>query len=328
MKASNRITRAVGMLSIVLLLAGCATGSNPRDPLENFNRSMFTFNDNLDRVALKPVATAYKNVIPSIVRTAIGNFFGNLDDVRTALNNLLQGNLEDGFTDVMRLAVNSTLGIGGLIDLGSEYGMSKHKQDFGATLGVWGVQSGPYVVLPFFGASTVRDAAALPVDFKIDPWWVLVYPVSWRNTGVLVRVIDERAAVLNLSNLIEDAALDRYEFIRDAYLQRRANKINRGRPQPSPAYSDDEGATGTPPAPAPDESPAMKPSTPLTPSAPSAPATLPAPNSGTMPQSSKDKTELEKQSDVQLDAKKEFSPAADEELIGAAEQDVIVGLIR
>lgn len=228
MSASSLLKRSAALTVMAASLTACATGADPRDPLENFNRGVFTFNDNLDRVALKPAATAYQAVVPDLGQQAIGNFFGNISDAWTALNELLQGNMADGVTDVVRVAVNTTLGVGGLVDLGSMYGMPKHKQDFGATLGVWGVGSGPYVVLPFFGSSTVRDTAALPVDLKGDLWQEK-NPVRWRNTGSVVRVIDQRAALLNASNLLEDAALDRYEFVRDAYLQRRESKIKRSR---------------------------------------------------------------------------------------------------
>ena len=235
-------------LVLVAVLGGCATtattgtpgssgtpGSadnaavrNPVDPYERFNRTMFNFNDKVDQYALKPAATVYKKVLPSFVQTGVYNFFGNLGDVWTAVNNLLQGRVADGVSDVMRFAVNTTFGLGGLLDIGSEAGLQKHRQDFGATLGVWGVQSGPYVVLPLLGSSTVRDSAALPVDFAGDPW-TYVNPDPTRYIGAAVRVIDMRAGVLDASNLIEDAALDRYEFIRDAYLQRRAGKISSNR---------------------------------------------------------------------------------------------------
>jgi phospholipid-binding lipoprotein MlaA len=226
----NYIPRRIGALAIAVTLAGCATTNNPQDPFEDFNRAMFSFNDKLDQAALKPAAIAYRNVLPSFVQTAIGNFFGNIGDVWTAVNNLLQGKGADGFSDVMRVAVNSTLGLGGLLDIGSEAGMQKHKQDFGVTLGTWGIESGPYVVLPFLGSTTLRDTVALPVDIQGDLWHYQ-YPVWVRNTGSVVRVIDQRSVVLDASNLIEDAALDRYEFVRDAYLQRRANKINDGEDQ-------------------------------------------------------------------------------------------------
>lgn len=219
--------KRLGMVTVVLALAGCATAHNPQDPLEGFNRSMFTFNDRFDQVALKPAATIYQTLLPGFVQTGIGNFFGNIGDVWTAVNNLLQGNVAEGFTDVMRVAVNTTFGLGGVLDIGSEAGMSKHNEDLGQTLGKWGVKSGPYVVLPFFGSSTVRDSLALPVDYKADPWGY-TDPVWVRNIGSVVRVVDLRAELLDASNLIEEAALDRYEFVRDAYLQRRQSKINNG----------------------------------------------------------------------------------------------------
>lgn len=219
--------KLAGVLVIALSLTGCATSRNPQDPLEHFNRAMFSFNDAVDQAALKPAATVYRRVLPSFVQTGVGNFFGNLSDVWTAVNNLMQGKLEDGMIDVMRFAVNSTLGFAGLLDIGTEAGLTRHKEDFGQTLGKWGVGSGPYVVLPLLGSSTVRDTFALPVDFAGDPW-SYKYPVRWRNVGSVVRVVDARAAVLDASKFIEEAAIDRYEFVRDAYLQRRQSKIYDG----------------------------------------------------------------------------------------------------
>jgi phospholipid-binding lipoprotein MlaA len=220
-----------GRLALVLLVAataaGCATSSNPRDPYERFNRSMFRFNDAVDRKALKPAATVYKAVVPGFVQTGIGNFYGNLADVWNAVNNLLQGKGEAGMSDVMRVALNSTLGLGGLLDIASEAGMRKHNEDFGQTLGHWGVKSGPYLMLPILGPSTVRDTATLPVDIAADPWGYKE-PATVRNIGGVVRVIDQRAAVLDASNLMEEAALDRYEFVRDSFLQRRESRINDG----------------------------------------------------------------------------------------------------
>lgn len=207
-------------------LTGCAstTAKNPQDPFEDFNRTSFAFNDKLDQVALKPAATAYKAVLPQFVQTGVGNFFGNLGDVSTALNNVLQARFGDGASDVARVLVNSTFGIVGLFDVATPTGLPKHDQDFGQTLGRWGVKSGPYLVLPFLGATTTRDALALPVDFKTDLWGYK-YPVRWRNVGSVIRVVDRRAYILDSSNLLEDAALDRYEFVRDAYLQRREGLI-------------------------------------------------------------------------------------------------------
>lgn len=227
--------------ALVFSLAGCAT-NNPKDPLEPFNRAMFEFNDAIDQAALKPAAQAYVK-LPSFVQTGVGNFFGNLNDVPTALNNFLQGKLDDGLSDVMRVAVNTTMGIGGLLDIGSEAGLTKHKEDFGQTLGKWGVRSGPYVVLPFLGASTLRDTAALPVDTVSEPWHYK-RPVHWRNPGTLLRVVDQRAVLLDASNLLEEAALDRYVFVRDAYLQRRQSQVYDGEP-PETSYEHDVGPTDT-----------------------------------------------------------------------------------
>ncbi len=220
----NFVARRVGMVIMAFALVGCSTTGNPRDPLEGFNRAMFNFNDALDQAALKPTAIAYQSTLPSFVQTGIGNFFGNIGDLWSSVNNLLQGKLADGLSDFMRVAVNSSFGLGGIIDIASEAGMPKHKEDFGQTLGKWGFAPGPYIVLPLLGSSTMRDTLALPVD----TWGDLLYhtyPVRGRNVGIVVRLVDQRAAVLDASNLIEGAALDRYEFVRDAYLQRRESKI-------------------------------------------------------------------------------------------------------
>jgi phospholipid-binding lipoprotein MlaA len=207
-------------------LAGCATtpATNPKDPFEKFNRAMFTFNDTVDQVALKPVATAYKTVLPTFVQRGVGNFFANLNDVWSGANNLMQGKAEDGLTDFSRFIVNSTFGVVGLIDVATEVGLRKHSEDFGQTLGYWGVPSGPYLMLPLLGPSTVRDAMALPIDGQGD-LWRYKDPVNVRNIGTAVTLVDQRAALLDASNLMEEAALDRYEFIRDGYLQRRQNKV-------------------------------------------------------------------------------------------------------
>jgi phospholipid-binding lipoprotein MlaA len=250
-------------------LAGCATAErkNPDDPLEGYNRAVFGLNDRIDRYALKPAATAYQKVLPGSVQTGINNFFGNLGDVWTAVNDLLQGRGADGVTDIMRVAVNSTIGLLGVLDVASEAGLQKHKQDFGVTLGVWGVHSGPYLVLPFFGSSTLRDAAALPVDLEAYPWHY-VQRVDVRNTGTGLRIVDTRASLLGASNLLEEAALDRYAFVRDAYLQRRASKISgsreRGadaqfRPLPEDDGGEGKGESQNPPTPKPGDAGAAAP---------------------------------------------------------------------
>ena len=217
-------TKALATLEKVSETTGI--GNNPDDPLEGFNRSMFSFNESLDSSVIKPVAEVYQTVTPSLVKTAVGNFFSNAGDVWTAVNNVLQGNFADGANDFMRFAINTTVGIGGLIDVASAGGMPKHQADFGQTLGVWGVPAGPYVVLPILGPSTLRDTIATPVDFKGD----LLYSrgsVAFRNTTSVLRIVDKRAAALDAVNLIEEAALDKYVFIRGAYLQRRESQIHK-----------------------------------------------------------------------------------------------------
>lgn len=219
-------------------LAGCATPGNPQDPLEKFNRASFAFNDAVDRVALKPAATAYKKVLPGFAQTGVSNFFGNLSDAWSSINNLLQGKGEAGMTDFTRFALNSTFGIAGLLDIASEAGLQKHNEDFGQTLGVWGVPSGPFLMLPILGPSTVRDTAALPADFAGDIW-AYKTPVNWRNIGAGTRVIDKRASLLEASNLFEEAALDRYDFIRDGYMQRRESQVRDGESGRSDDAQDD-----------------------------------------------------------------------------------------
>ena len=224
-KQSQGSLARIGLaLAIAASVSACATGTNPRDPLEGYNRAMFKFNDTVDQAALKPVATAYKKVTPSFVQTGVGNFFGNLSDVWSAVNNLLQGKGEAGLQDVVRVSMNSTFGIFGLIDIASQAGIPKHNEDFGQTLGWYGIQPGPYVMLPLLGPSTVRDTVALPLDMTGDPWRYKD-PVSVRNVGTVTRVIDKRAALLDATNLMEAAALDRYEFIRDGFLQARESKV-------------------------------------------------------------------------------------------------------
>ncbi|MCC7700479.1 MlaA family lipoprotein [Janthinobacterium sp. EB271-G4-7A] len=250
-------------MAIAASVSACATGTNPRDPLEGYNRAMFKFNDTVDQVALKPVATAYKKVTPSFVQTGVGNFFGNLSDVWSAVNNLLQGKGEAGLQDVVRVSMNSTFGILGLIDIASQAGIPKHSEDFGQTLGWYGVQSGPYVMLPLLGPSTVRDTAALPLDIAGDPWRYKD-PVNVRNIGTVTRVVDKRAALLDATNLMEAAALDRYEFIRDGFLQARESKVfdgdtdRRDRKVPKNDTSDYEPEYDAKPQAAPVEAPPAK----------------------------------------------------------------------
>ncbi len=226
------IVRRATVLMAALWLTACASLpassiADPRDPFERYNRAMFTFNKTVDDKVLKPVATGYVNVIPSLIRTAIGNFFGNIGDVWTAVNNYLQGKPRDGTSDIARVVLNSTFGIAGLIDVATPAGLSKHEEDFGQTLGVWGVKSGSYLVLPILGSSTVRDGLARPVDLYVDPI-NSIESVRVENSARALRLVDDRAALLDSSRLLEDAALDPYQFARDAYLQRRESRVRDG----------------------------------------------------------------------------------------------------
>lgn len=217
--------RPVAIAACALSLAfasGCATGPNadPRDPLEPFNRSVWQFNEGLDRAVLKPTAEAYNAVLPSPVRTGVRNFFGNLADAWTAVNALLQGRGQAAIESFFRVQVNTVFGLGGLIDIASEADIPRHREDFGKTLGRWGVSTGPYLVLPLLGPSTIRDTAALPVDMWGNP-------ISHVNdNGVryglhALRIVDIRAQLLRASGVLDDAALDKYSFTRDVYLQLR-----------------------------------------------------------------------------------------------------------
>lgn len=227
MKRSNRAPRlrwqAIAAVAMAACLTACAS-THEKDPFEKFNRSVFAFNDAVDRTALKPAATAYQKVLPAFVQTGVHNFFGNLADVWSSANNLMQGKGEAGMSDFTRIMLNSTFGLGGLLDIASEAGLQKHNEDFGQTLGYWGMPSGPYLMLPLLGPSTVRDTAGLPFDIAADPWG---YGISSRarNLGTVVRVVDQRAVLLDATNLMEEAALDRYEFIRDGFLQQRQNRV-------------------------------------------------------------------------------------------------------
>lgn len=209
-------------------LAGCATGptADPRDPLEPFNRSMTSFNETVDKAVLKPVATAYTEVLPSPVRTGVNNFFANLGDAWSFVNNVLQLRAEPALNSLVRFNVNTFFGLGGVLDIATDMRIERSKQDFGLTLARWGMPSGPYLVLPLLGPSTVRDTAALPADWYGD-LARQVDPVSDRNMLYALRIVDTRASLLNAGNVLEGAALDKYSFTRDAYLQMRAQRAQK-----------------------------------------------------------------------------------------------------
>ena len=225
-----RTALLLGLLSVTLF-AGCASTNNPRDPLEPLNRAVYHFNDGLDKAIMKPVATVYREVLPDVVRTGVTNFFNNLYDILTALNNLLQGKIADAVSDVGRLAVNTTVGVAGLIDVATEIGLERHKEDFGQTLGRWGIGDGPYLQIPFLGPSSVRDAIGAFGDYKVDPIrWIWRDHVATRNSLWGLYFVNLRASLLDSTKILDEAALDPYEFQRDAYLQRRRNLIYDGNP--------------------------------------------------------------------------------------------------
>jgi phospholipid-binding lipoprotein MlaA len=230
------VLRGIGRLCAVALLAGllsaCATtgGGSAADPLEPLNRAIFGFNETFDRALLKPVAEGYRAVLPEMARAGVTNFFSNIADVWIAANNLLQGKPESALQDVMRVAINTVIGLGGLIDVASDAGLEKHNEDFGQTLGRWGVGSGPYLVLPFLGPSTIRDGIALVgFDTAVDPVWNVNH-VPTRNTLYSARAVNARADALDAVRAMEEAALDKYRFVRDSHLQRRRSLIYDGDP--------------------------------------------------------------------------------------------------
>ena len=231
MLPASFVTRIGGLFIAALLLGGCATGSNPRDPFEPFNRGVYRFNERVDRAVLRPAARAYRAVLPQFVRQSVSNVFSNLNDARVCLNNALQGKFAVAYSDFGRVAINSTLGVLGLFDIASEAGIEKHQEDFGQTLGWWGVPDGPFIMLPFLGPSTVRDTAGWGVDWFTDPL-NLVEPVRAQNQLTGTRFVSRRAELLDASKVLDTVALDQYQFVRDAYLQRRRSQIYDGKPPP------------------------------------------------------------------------------------------------
>lgn len=228
------------LVSVAALSSACTTMRAPSeaDPLEGLNRSVDGFNQVVDRAVVKPLAQGYDKVTAPEVKQVIGNFFSNLDDVSVAFNNLLQGKPKAAGSDITRFALNTTIGIVGLADVATELGFQKHDEDFGQTLGVWGVGSGPYLVLPLLGPSTLRDAPARFVDAPLDPLYHYD-DVRVRNSLLVVNVVNTRARLLPATDLVERIALDQYAFVRDAYLQRRASLIRDGAPDPDEQIYED-----------------------------------------------------------------------------------------
>ncbi|HYD58351.1 MAG TPA: VacJ family lipoprotein [Burkholderiales bacterium] len=241
------------LAAAVLALAGCASTADgdPRDPLEPMNRAIYRFNEVVDEAVAKPVATVYRDAVPEPARGYVRNFFGNIADVFIGANNLLQGKVGDGLQDWFRVAVNTVLGPFGINDWASEMGIEKHNEDFGQTFGWWGIGPGPYLILPIFGSSTARDGVGTLVDWYTDPVGE-VRPVDLRNSMVVTRLVGVRADLLEASRILEQAALDKYTFQRDAFLQRRQSLVHDGRP-PRERYEDDAPAAPEDKQPAPDK---------------------------------------------------------------------------
>ena len=245
------------LLGVLLALGGCATLDDARggpgqrlDPWEGWNRKVFAFNEGLDEHVLKPVATGYAKVVPQFVRRSDDNFFANAADAWSAINNVLQGKPEPAFQDVVRVTTNTVFGFAGVLDIASEFGLEHHYEDFGQTLGRWGFGAGAYVVWPLFGPSTVRDSIALPLDRAASP--ALVINNGGLQFGItFLQIINTRANLLGASRVIDDIALDKYTFVRDAYLQRRRSLVFDGDAPP-----DDSSDTPSPADPAAPEAPA------------------------------------------------------------------------
>ena len=222
------------------ILAGCASTADrdPRDPWEPLNRGIYKFNDKVDTAVARPVATAYQKAVPSEIRERVRNFFGNLADPFIGVNNFLQGKFEDGVSDWARFAFNTTIGLFGLHDVATDMGYEKHNEDFGQTFGRWGSPSGPYLVLPFLGSSTLRDGIGTGVDIYTDPLGeIRPYRTEYALWGL--RLTQTRADLLDASRILEEAALDKYVFQRDAYLQRRRSLIYDGQPPREKEPEDD-----------------------------------------------------------------------------------------
>ncbi|MEY4121702.1 MAG: hypothetical protein RLZZ457_540 [Pseudomonadota bacterium] len=233
MKVLHRFRRLSLVLALgaSLLATGCATGpgANPKDPLEPMNRSIARFNDSLDENVLKPVATGYRDATPDLVQKGVRNVFNNLSDMWSTVNSGLQLKGRDTAESFMRVVVNTVFGVYGIFDVATEIKLQRHTEDFGQTLGYWGVPSGPYLVLPLLGPSTLRDTAGLPVDTSADVVRNLDH-IPTRNSALSLRIVEKRADLLKTTGMLEQAALDKYSFTRDSYLQYRRAQIYDGNP--------------------------------------------------------------------------------------------------
>ena len=252
-------------MALVLACTACATVQpvssplHPSDPWEEWNRRVFAFNDELDKAILTPVATAYAEILPPVVRTGIGNFYANLADAWSAVNNLLQGKPVAALEVAFRVAVNTVFGFAGVLDIASEMGVDRHYEDFGQTLGVWGMGSGAYLVWPLFGPSTERDSLALPLNYAASPMGLFNIDLLAQFGVWSLQVVNTRADLLDAGRMLDDMALDKYIFVRDAYLQRRRSLILDGEEPPTPDPSKDDAEAA--PTPEPKIQPPPKPAT-------------------------------------------------------------------
>ena len=234
-------------LAASLLLVGCASAptANPKDPWESMNRSVASFNDKLDDNVLKPVATGYRNVVPDLIQTGVRNVFNNFADMWSTVNNLLQLKPLNTAESLGRVIVNTVFGIYGIFDVATYIKLERHPEDFGQTLGYWGVPSGPYLLLPLFGPSTLRDGASLPVDFAVSPTQY-IDDIPTRNQVFALRLVSKRAELLKSGNMLEQASIDKYSFTRDAYLQYRRSQIYDGNPPDEEDTTEDPSADPAP----------------------------------------------------------------------------------
>lgn len=231
----------IGLSAFLLasaLLSGCAVNGDRRDSVEPLNRGIYQFNETVDKALIKPVAQGYNEVLPQPVRTGVSNFFSNLDDVLVIFNDLLQFKLTQAVSDFSRVLWNTTVGVLGLFDVSSSMGLEKHNEDFGQTLGYWGIADGPYLMLPILGPSSLRDTLGRVVDWQVDPL-VQHYNVAERNTASVIKMEDMRARLLKTDKVLDEAAIDPYVFLRDAYLQRRRALVYDGNP-PRAKFDEDE----------------------------------------------------------------------------------------
>lgn len=234
----GRAALAAGLLAL-MLVGGCAsTGAGvARDPLEPMNRAVFAFNDQVDALLVRPAARAYQAVVPEVLRIAIGNILGNLFEPWSVVNQLLQGKPVEAVSGAARFVLNTTLGLGGVVDIATPIGLERQPEDLGQTLGRWGLPDGPYLVLPLLGPSSLRDVAGTAGGYRFDPVWHSAHD-DQRGAFTFFFVLENRVRLLGAERVIEGAALDRYSFIRDSYLQRRRNLVFDG--NPPPPKEDDE----------------------------------------------------------------------------------------